>query len=63
MSFVSLIVFVDDHFQTRFQSINESILTEREDESKQDERYFVKIHAPFDVLLVLVSDEKSSTNF
>ncbi|CAF4921331.1 unnamed protein product, partial [Rotaria magnacalcarata] len=27
---------------------------ENDDAIKQDERYFVKIHAPFEVLLVLV---------
>lgn len=35
------------------------LTNERDEELKQDERYFVKIHAPFEVLLVLVRDIKN----
>ncbi|CAF1178848.1 unnamed protein product [Rotaria sordida] len=38
-------------------------ITEREDEIEQDERYFVKIHAPFEVLLVLAEKLKVKLPF
>ncbi|UJR37801.1 hypothetical protein I4U23_030492 [Adineta vaga] len=43
---------------------NKRLLTnEREEELKQDERYFVKIHAPFEVLLVLAEKLKVKLPF